>query len=357
MAGRFMVNKQRGKVMFNAAAGFISPSFDVNDAGFMWQTNVANGHVMAGYWWNTPTRLYRRMRQNAAVFRSLDFDGHTIWTGVWASNWIQFPDFSTLWVNFAYNPETVNNRRTRGGPLTLNTPGWEVGGFYNSDSRKAWGVGVNGSSYQQKDQGNVNLGVDIGWKPAANIALEVSPSVDWNRDFAQWVGAFDDPLATATYGRRYVFAELDQVTLSSSIRLNWTFTPGLSLQLYAQPLVSSGEYRTYKELARSKSYAFRNYGEEGSTFDAATRTADPDGAGPAPAIQLPEQDFNFKSLRGTAVLRWEYRPGSTLFLVWTQRREDAEDIGQFNFSRSLGRLFDARPDNIFMIKLTYWLSR
>jgi hypothetical protein len=132
----------------------------------------------------------------------------------------------------------------------------------------------------------------------------------------------------------------------------------MSFQLYAQPLISSGDYYGYKELIRARSYDFMTYGESGgSTFDEASLTADPDGAGPAPALELPNLDFNFTSLRGTAVMRWEYMPGSILYLVWTQQMSDSIEDGRFRLGPSIDQLRGAPMDNIFMIKLTYWLSR
>ena len=191
-----------------------------------------------------------------------------------------------------------------------------------------------------------------------NVSLSVGPELSFNQAQAQWVDAYDDPTATATFGRRYVFGELDQTTFSANIRLNWTFTPLLSLQLFAQPLISSGDYSRFKELAQPKSFRFNVYGEDnGSTFDEETFIADPDGDGPAAPLELSNPDFNFKSLRGTAVLRWEFRQGSTLYLVWTQTRDDFEETGDFRFGRSFDTLLGAKADNIFMLKLTYWLSR
>ncbi len=167
---------------------------------------------------------------------------------------------------------------------------------------------------------------------------------------------YDDPTATHTYGSRYVFAELNQQTLSASIRLNWTFTPHLSLQLYVQPLISAGDYTNYKELSEPSTYDFMIYGTDSSTFDSETNTADPDGDGPAQPIEIDNPDFNVKSLRGNAVLRWEYLPGSVIYFVWTQTRSEAEEIGDFKFEESMTRMVAAEPDNIFMIKVTYWLN-
>jgi hypothetical protein len=357
LGGRVMLNKQQGRWRINTAVGFWSPGFDLNDVGFTWNSNIINGHFVVSRRWTEPKSFYRFINLNTAVFQSRDFDGNNIWSGLFASGFIQFKNYYGLFFNSAFNPQTVNNRRTRGGPLSLNPPGFQIGGEINSDSRKPWVFGYSTFSYLQEQSWEYTTGPEVEWKPAPNLSLALEPELSREHTFAQWVNAYNDPLAVATFGRRYVFATLDQTTFSSEVRLNWTFTPTLSLQLFAQPLISSGEYQDYKELARARSYDFLTYGEDGSTFDPETLTADPDGDGPAAALGLPNPNFNFKSLRGTAVLRWEFKPGSVFYLVWTQDRSDFEDIGEFRLRPSVSRLFEAKPNNFFALKLNYWLSR
>jgi hypothetical protein len=156
-----------------------------------------------------------------------------------------------------------------------------------------------------------------------------------------------------------VFATFQQSTLSANIRVNWTFTPKLSLQLFMQPLISAANYSAFKEVARPRSLDYLVYGTNGSTITQIGQSyvVDPDGSGPATPFAYGNPDFNLRSFRGNAVLRWEYLPGSTLFLVWTQSRADQEEIGNLQFRHSFRRLLDAHPDNIFMIKLTYWWGR
>ena len=356
-AGRFMLNKQRGHFYTNAAIGFITPSFDVNDLGFQWRNDVINGHVVLGYRWTEPKSFYRRASLYTAAFRSIDFDKNTTWTGVFANGHVLFKNYYSFFGGWAYNPETISNRRTRGGPLTKTPPGWEVFGGAETDERKTWVFELFGFSYRSDAGTSASISPDVEWKPAANVALSVGPQLRFNKQQAQWVGAYDDPTATATFGQRYVFGEIDQTTFSANIRLNWTFTPLLSLQLFAQPLISSGDYTRFKELAKPKSFDFNVYGEDNGSAIDENLLVDPDGDGPAEAFELDNPDFNFKSLRGTAVLRWEFRPGSTLYLVWTQTRDDFEETGDFRFGRSFDNLLSAKADNIFMLKFTYWLSR
>jgi len=356
-AGRLWINKQKGNWIFNAALGFINPTFDVNDLGFMWRTDLINGHLIGGYKWTKPNKITRYAVLHFAVFGTTDFGGNPLSGGIFQYGFVRLLNYYSINWFWAYSPEMVSNRLTRGGPLTKNPSGWGAMLDFGSDDRKSWvlGIGFNGGFDESSKY--YSISPSLRWKPADNLSLTISPDYSRDRTNAQWVGAFDDPTATATYGKRYVFAEMNQTTLSTGIRLNWTFTPRLSLQLYAQPLIASGDYYDFKELAQEKSYEFNIYGEGESTYDAQNYIVDPDGEnGPAEPIELWNPDFNFKSLRGNAVLRWEYSPGSTLYFVWTQRRSDFEDIGEFKLRRSMDRLLNAKGDNIFMVKMTYWFG-
>jgi hypothetical protein len=355
-AGRFYLNKQKGNFFFNSAFGFLSPKFDLNDIGFQWRSDLINAHIGGGYRWTEPTDFYQFLQLGGAVYRSYNFDGMITGNGIFHFGFFQFLDYSSLNWNLSYNSEVVNTRRTRGGPITLTPPGYQADIFYSSDERKEIVFNTGIYTYQSKFSRTVGLEVGFELHPLSNISFSIMPAIEKNFESTQWVGSYKDILAENAFGRRYVFAELRQTTLSANIRINWTFTPTLSLQLYVQPLISSGDYSNYKELKRPGSYEYLVYGFDGSTFDDEKFIADPDGNGPAPEIEIGNRDFNFKSLRGNAVLRWEYVPGSVLYFVWTQNRTDFEDNGEFQVNRSLSRLWDATPENIFMVKLTYWFS-
>jgi hypothetical protein len=356
-AGRFHLNKQRGNFFFNSAFGFISPKFDLNDLGFLWRADVLNMHVGAGYFWTEQTSIYRYLEAGGAIFRNYDYDGNITWEGIFHFGFIRFLNYYTIDWNLAYNPETINNRRTRGGPLTLNPPGYQANAFVRSDTKEDVVIGAGFFTYQEPRYSyNWDFNTSVELRPSSNVSIIIEPYYSINKEFAQWVDSFSDETAIKTFGKRYVFANLNQKTFGAGIRLNWTFTPQLSLQLYAQPLISSGDYNDFKELASPKTYDFNIYGTGNSAFDESTLTADPDGDGPANPIQFDNPDFNFKSLRGNAVLRWEFVPGSIVYFVWTQTRSDDEEIGKFRLGRSFNRLLDTQADNIFMVKFTYWFN-
>jgi hypothetical protein len=357
-AGRFYLNKQKGNIIVNSAFGIISPGFDVNDLGFLNRANLINSHFGIGYLWTKPGKVFRQCDLIGAIFQSYDFDWNSVWRGVfllWESQFLNYIRFNTY---IAYNPQTINPYRTRGGPLSLNHPGVETYFHFCSDDRKSLILSTEYYQYicTPKDKYRKVI-INLECKIRSNLNMSIGPSLVQIREFAQWVDEFDDPTAVKTYAKRYVFGEMKQNEISANIRLNWTFTPQLSLQLYLQPLISHGDYKNFKELDRPKSYSFNVYPDNQILRSNGEYEIDPDGNnGPAGSFSFENPDFIYKSLRGNVILRWEYRPGSTLYLVWAQNRWNDKLHKPHSFLRSTEQLWNTKSDNILMLKITYWFS-
>ncbi len=356
-AGRATVNKQRGNLVFNAALGAVSPGFDSSDLGFLWSSDLINGHIMVGYRSFKPGKIFRTWNLNLFTQRNYDFGGNKI--GEQRLIILGSAELLNYWGFFgqlSYNPRKWANDLTRGGPLTL-MPLVLWGNFdLYSDSRKPIVLTLKGFFLEAKSGSRSFSGtVGLRWKPRSNFSISIEPTYSFDYTAAQWVTNIEDPLMTDTYGIRCVFAQIDQTILDCPIRINWIFTPRLSLQGYIQPFIAVGDYDRFKELARPKSFDFNYFGENFSSIflENGCYTVDPDGTGAAPPFSFANPDFNYKSLRGTIVFRWEYSPGSTLYAVWAQNRADFGNPGEFSFGRDLRNLVRAPGDNIFMIKLTY----
>jgi hypothetical protein len=273
----------------------------------------------------------------------------------------RFRNFWRLNSTVFYNLPSYDDQLTRGGPLARLPRRSSVDVNLSTSNRGMVTASMRGSLNSNAAGGygrTIGLGINI--QPAPNVQVSLQPSFARFHDVSQFVRGVSDPLATDTYGRRSVFATLDQRELALDTRLSWTFSPTMSLQLYLQPLVSAGKFSEYKEFTTPGGFDFAVYGRDRGTIardDAtASYTVDPDGDGAAAAFSIPEQDFNFRSLRGNAVFRWEYRPGSTLFVVWQQSRQGLEPIGDFALGRDLGGVFDYPSTNVVAVKLTYWLG-
>ncbi len=361
-AGRLMLNKERGNVIFNSAVALSSPGFEVADVGYQSRTDVIAAHAATGYNWTAPNAWRREGNAWIAGYERRDFGGNATWRGLSTGSWVRFHNNWQLSVNADQAAPVMDNRRTRGGPLmtqpayasyTLHLDTNDGKKVFSCTNLSAEGSPATGTWYRV-------VTPRLVWKPVSALSLELRPSLEWNTDDAQYVKKVYEPgLVPGDFGGyRYVFAHLEQRTASASIRLEVSLTPDLSLQTYVQPLISAGRYTGFKELARSRSYDFLRYGVDGgSTYDAVSGEVDPDGPdGPAQAFAVGDPSFNFKSLRGNAVLRWEYRPGSVLYFVWTQDRSDVEETGELRFGPSARRLLDAKASNIFMVKATCHLS-
>jgi hypothetical protein len=360
--GNVNLNRQSGRFRVNAALWATSPGFESNDLGFNWKSDRWGGHLV-GEWKKTePDKRVRSASLAVAKWYSLNFSGDRQGDGAHVFLNTTLNNYWSVGGNVFGRRQAWDDQRTRGGPAMLQPASHGGGFFVQSDSRKRVSAGFETFFSQRGIAGSdAQVTASLEVKPFSSLTVSVGPQWTRVRSAAQWVDSFDDRTALATFGARYVFADLRQTELAMATRFNWILTPRLSVQVYAQPLVSAGAYAGFKELARPRSYAFTRYGSEAGTISydpaAESYTVDPDGAGPAVAFSFDRPDFNFKSLRINAVVRWEYRPGSTLFVAWTQQREDDLDPGDMQFGRDLGRLLRAPGDDILLVKLSWRFGR
>ena len=354
---RVWLMKTQGNVVSNAAIGYVSPRFDVNDVGFEPRSDAINMHVGGGYKWTNTNRWRKYANVIGSVFQSRDFGGVVNVEGVWGSTEANFTNNWYANLSAAVNPGSLSDTRTRGGPRMRNLGNREISTSIVTDSKNRLYYELSAYANGSPDGRTTCVGFNpyVEWKPASNFSVSAGPGYDHTIEDAQYVTTVSAPgeVPADFGGRRYVFARLDQTTVSANLRLNISFTPTLSLQTFLQPLVSAGRYTDFKELAQSRAYEFTHYGRDAGTSYVDGTVTPANGGTP---FALSDPSFNFKSLRGNAVLRWEYRPGSVLYAVWTQERTDEEDLGELRFGPSSRRLFDARANDIFMVKATYYLS-
>ena len=352
---------KRGKWFGSLDYKEVSPGFEINDLGFISQTDYRAVVPAVGYQSNEPGHIFRDYSVTAASFDAWNFGNALIRQ---SNTIITNATFNNLWsagLQATYAPDQLSDQLTRGGPLA-EIPGlWRLDASLSSDSRKP--AIVSGELQYQHDAAG-------GFAQGANVTLDVRPTSAIHASFGptfsvtsssnQYVRSVSDPLAVATYGNRYIFANLRQTTLSLDTRLDWTFSTTLSLQLYAQPFVSAGRFATFKELSAPRTRRYSVYGaDRGAISHGADGiyTIDPNASGPAPSFQLSDPNFNIRSLQGDAVLRWEYRPGSTIFFVWQQQRNGVAPIGDFGLTRDVGDIFRETPTNVFLVKATFYLAR
>ena len=358
---RISLNKQKGNFYINSALGIVSPGYECNDVGFQWRANTINGHFVIGYRWFEPGNIFRRKNIYLAHYRNYDFDGNIINNGIMFFSNFQFLNYYGFGINGNYNPSTFTDRLTRGGPIAKVPEYGYIEYFGNSDNRdKLYTEFYCNNAWDKLGGMAGHYSVYAVWRPSSQIDFRIGPFFEHNKELLQWVDYFGDPYAVNTYDNRYVFAEMGQKTLGGEIRLNWTFTPTLSLQMFLQPLFSVGHYKNFKELSKPKSYQTKLYGTDNSTIKYSSAddeySVDPDGNGPAAGFSFSNPDFNFKSLRGNMVLRWEFLPGSVFYLVWTHGQINENNPGDFSLGRDVRNLWKSASDEIVMAKVSYWLN-
>jgi hypothetical protein len=358
---RFMLNKQKGNFYINAALGTASPGFEYNDLGSQWFADRINGHVVLGYRWYEPDEIFRRKNVYFAYNRNSDYEDNVSRSGFYSSNSVEFLNFWGVGLSFNYNFESISTTLTRGGPKVIMPPNFSINVNAYTDSREKIIFHPFGGFWRNSSGSNdYYFGLEFEWKPNPQIGFTIGPEYAYIENIYQWVDRFNDPYATETFDVRYVFGELTQKTISANIRLNWIFNPQLSLQLYVQPLIAVGDYRRFKELAKPNSEEYNIYGENGSTINYNSETdeyeVDPDGIGPSESFSFSNPDFNFKSLRGNLVLRWEVLPGSVFYFVWTHNKDNFDNPGDLNLRRDLSNLWRSEADNVFLVKFSYWFD-
>jgi hypothetical protein len=310
-----------------------------------------------------PTAWYRNIFTTFGGQQQFNYDGLRNDQQAQIFYGMEFLNFWNLRTFAIYHPSVDDDRLTRGGPVVVRS-GYKFGHVQVSTDpreRAVFDLSVEGSRGVDAPTRSWNLQPGIALKPIASVFVQLSPSYRADEDPAQYVTAVKDPAAAAFAGTRYVFAFIETRTLSLDTRVNWTLTPNLTLQLFAQPFFASGAYDRFREFAAPRTLEKLEYGKDVGTITRdpvhATYTVDPDGTGPAGSFSFADPDFSDRSLRGTAVLRWEYRPGSTIYFAWTQRRSGSVADGTFDLGRDRAALLRDRPDNVFLIKLNYWLGR
>lgn len=361
-----------------------TPGFEVNDLGFSTAPERLDGGARISYRQPAPGLLLRSWNASLSTFHNWrhsaldDPFSASAWGEAHKSGRVGLNGNFTLlnwWgggLGMGWNPQVRSENQTRGGPLMVRPGSVDFSAQANSDRRRPWVWQASASLDRgQFGRWSREFSMGIEARPASGLLLSVDPTWRRSRDVDQYVATFDDPGFGATFGRRYLIAELERSQLTVDTRLNVILSPTLSFQMFAQPLLSSAEFVTYKELQEPGTFRFREY-QEGDASSSGTGDGvvcrsgtlcrsggriflDWSGDG-TPNASIPEQDFNLRSLRGSAVLRWEYRPGSQIYLVWQQNRQGRLARGDFDLGRDLRGLLDAPASNVFVVKASWWLD-
>ena len=332
------LQKLGGSVRWSSNWRYASAGMEANDIGFVVLVNDMSLRNQVSLQSLKPSRAYRRF------FGVLSNETH--WTtggtqsgaSVTAHGSAELPNFwSTALTLSTFD---IGGARcvscARGGPALRQSAEQLASVYLGGDVRRmlAPNISIGGGRGDDGNSSNRNVSLGADLRIASRYSMSIATTWDRRTDDQQWIGNYGAFLSDTTH---YTFARLSQSTVSVTARANWTATPNLSFQLYAQPFITSGDFADWRQLLAPTA---REY----------TARYAPYGTGAAPT------GFNFRQFNSNAVVRWEYRPGSTLFFVWQQGRASNDTNGEFRVARDYRDLFRAHPDNTLLIKASYWFN-
>ena len=336
-AERLSISKFGGGVTrFQSVLQRFSPGFESNDVGFLSRADQQMFRNWFSLQLNTPTRYYRRANLNFNTFNTWNTAGLALGQGL-NMNWhVELP--STWWMHAGVNANSLtpvySDRAARGGPAvrqSSNGGAW----FGVEGDRRRWYTPTLFMGTNSGDEGRSHgrwIEPGIQARVSSRFSASLSTNYDRSANDAQW---HSNVLLNAD--THYTFARLTQSTLRTTARVNYTATPTLSLQLYAQPFVTTGRYANWRELDNPRATA---YADRYQPFG----PGDPGG-------------FRVREFRSNTVVRWEYRPASVLFLVWQQGRSLYDPTASdFSFPNDVTRVFDAHPMNTLLVKASFWFN-
>ncbi len=355
--GNFEIGKIGGgnwRYGFNAWC--LSPGIDMNDMGYMQRADAFSQTTWISYIIWTPFSIFRSMNFNVRQWSWWDFSGRYLNLGGYFEANTQFTNYWRINTGFSRNWKDINRSELRGGPSLVFPESWSTWISIHTDSRKkivfsvdgSIGIGNNNSKLQQ------NIDVSVSYRPLNSLEISLTPEFNLHYDKIKYVETID-----IASNPRYIVGELTRRVISMDIRINYSITPDLSLQYWGQPFIYSANYSRFADVIdagnidiNKQYHAFSDseisYDEKDDSYIVAENNQ--------LSFIFENPDFSVFEFRSNFVLRWEYIPGSTAYIVWSQGRAGDAPSGNFSFRDHYSNLIDVNPSNIFLIKFSYRFS-
>ncbi len=347
-----------GRWRFAVGGLWRSPGLELNDLGFLRSADQIMSYIWVGYRINNPVGIFKRVSINSNVWQMTDYGGDRLNVGGNINGGATLMNYWGFYLGINRQQHGFSKSLLRGGPLARTTGNWNIWFHGFTDQRKDNQLGLSVNVHLDDDRISKSYNVSLGWssKLSTRLNLSVRPFYNYTIENLQYVTT-----ESVNGSDRYIFGRILRHTFGSVVRLNYSPSPVLSVQYYGQPFIATGQYDHFKRITNPRAYGSGRYqeftpGQIHYDQDNSTYEIDENGDGQTDySFGLP--DFNIKEFRSNLVLRWEYRPGSTLFLVWTQNRSGFENNGRFRMGADFKNLFDqTEADNVFLVKLNYWFS-
>ncbi len=354
--GNLAAGRNSGKWRYELGGNWRSPGLELNDIGFLRRADRIVQFANVRRFWNNSTSWYRQANVGFEQTTQFDFEGnynriqYQLNGNInWKNNW--FTE-----VGGAHKPRIFINSYLRGGPRWAFAE--ENFGFLfaGTDQRKKFSA-IAGYVYSQAKQDNFSLKryeLRLNWQPLDALSLNLSTQYEINPNKTQYVS--QQSYAPVDYGTRYITGEIDQETLSTTLRVNYNINPNFTIQYYAQPFIAKGTYSNFNYVVDSDNKDLNQrvdwYTDNQISEDQGVFNIDENEDGNAD-YAFAKPDFNFVQFRSNLVARWEYIPGSELFLVWSQGIEGGASIDESLFEAANSQILGQQIRNTFLVKWTY----
>jgi|WetSurMetagenome_2_1015567.scaffolds.fasta_scaffold01637_10 hypothetical protein len=354
--GRMQIMKLSGHWNFMNATTWKTPGFETNDLGYMRQSDEILSVLWAGYNQWEPKWIYRNYNINFDVFSFWNFGGFNIGKGFELNANMGLKNFWNVWTGGSINSNNLDQNILRGGPM-MKTPGTINSRFgFSSDNRKKleFNVYTNYTFGLQRNSRNFHSGIEISYKPTNYLSVTFNPGLTKSYSELQYITT-----TNIDNKDKFIFGSIDRKTISASFRVNLNLSPNLTIQYWGQPFVATGKYYDHKIIidpsAGTYSNRFSTYSEGQINLAGDQYNVDENTDGTTD-YNFDNTDFNVQEFLSNLVVRWEYNPGSSVYLVWSQTRSNSTGSGNMDLLNDLGDLFDTgnnKPHNVFLIKFSY----
>ena len=344
-----------GKLRYSTWITWRSPGFNTNDIGYTNRNDEVQEIFWMGYIENEPFYIFRSMNLNISQWYGTTFGFERRYFGGNFNAHAQFKNYWGFGIGIDRDGYNLSTNTLRGGSALRNNGSTNYWGYFDSDYRKKITLSASGY-YNRADQGvaqSTGVNVAANWQVFDALKLSIAPGYSTRFEELEYVDSQDD-LPEA----RYIRGRIEQTQTSVTIRMNYNFTPDFTIQFYAMPFVSAGKYKSFKYITDAKAPDFENrfiaYSVEQISYntDDEEYLVDENGDNTTD-YSFGNPDFKQYDFNSNLVIRWEYLPGSTLYLVWNQNRSKGDDYSHTHFGDDINTLFDLYPHDVFLVKFSY----
>jgi hypothetical protein len=343
------------RFIFSEKVSWWSPGFDLNDAGYLLMADLIVNQTKLSYRQTEPKRLLRNYTVSLSQMNVWNYGGNNTYMDISGQFITQFSNRWEVSVLESYVPSELATRLLRGGPAFRLSPYWTNAVVFNTDKSKRVMFRLNNSSQVSTD------GVSQTYMIEPALSFRLGNHIFIKSEF-RYINSTDNFIYVAqestNTGMQYILARINQQTYNFTLRVNYNITPDISIQYYGSPFISSGNYSHFKRAADAKASSLNNrthtFTEGEISFDKLAGTYNiTEGTN---NYEFNKPDFSFREFRSNLVARWEYRPGSALYLVWENNRRSSDNVYYASINHNLNDLFGAAPTNVFMVKMSFWLG-